>query len=73
MNSSFILHVCGIHNSNLSEENILHQFKQHGKPGTRRQTLLRIARALGGSQSAHPRAAIGQQGLVPRIDKINRK
>lgn len=62
MNSSFLLHVCGIHNSNLSEENILHQFKQHGKPGTRRRTLLGSRARSGGPGARTPARRSGNRG-----------
>lgn len=76
MNLYLILHVCRIHNGNLSEENILHQFKTTRETGLQDSSdsaTIVCSRPAGERAARSPGPSIGRHQLVPRIDEINIK
>lgn len=73
MNLYFILHVCRIHNSNLSEKNILRCIQNNMGSQVTKQLRLCYNRVLLAGGSTQPQALTGQHQLVPHLDDINIK
>lgn len=73
MNLYFILHVCRIHNSNLSEKNILLCIQNNMGSQVRDSSDSATIGSSWPEASTQPQALTGQHQLVPHFDDINIK